>query len=132
MSDADNVEIATPAKIGRPSKAAIAAKKKRGAVGRPAGDSARIAEFKARLLSTSGSKVIDKILATALEDGHPAQAACMKMCFDRILPASMFDKDANGGGSKPTITINIAGITDSVTIEQSSDDVVEDGEWEDG
>jgi hypothetical protein len=118
---------------GRPPKAAIQEKKKRGQVGRPAGDSARIAEFKARLLSTTGQKVIDKILQTALEDGHPAQGACMKMCFDRLLPVSMFDKEANGGSGKASITINIAGLNDSVSIQSSdfsaSSDDVEDGEW---
>jgi hypothetical protein len=129
MKEADNV-VKTPARRGRPPKAAIEEKKKRGAVGRPVGDAGRLAEFKARLLSTTGTKVIDKILQTALEDGHPAQAACMKMCFDRLLPVSMFDEKA--GNSKPTIQINISGINDSALV--STDvkgmfDDVEDGEY---
>jgi hypothetical protein len=76
--------------------------------------------------------VIDKILQTALEDGHPAQAACMKMCFDRLLPVSMFDEKA--GNSKPTIQINISGINDNLSVVSS--DVkdmfndVEEGEYE--
>ena len=39
-------------KRGRPSKKAIAKKKNPGTLGRPPGDAARIAEFKARLLAT--------------------------------------------------------------------------------
>ena len=47
-------------RIGRPKKSDIVSKKKgnRGLVGRPAGDAARINEFKARLLGTTGDKVI--------------------------------------------------------------------------
>ena len=99
-------------KVGRPSKAAIAAKKKggRGAVGRPQGDSGRIQELKARLLATTGDKVINKIVEIAMTDGHPVQGAALKMCIDRVLPLSYFDKDKQGG-STPTISINISGIT---------------------
>lgn len=129
--EADNVaeDVAPAVRKGRPPKAAIKEKKKRGQVGRPAGDAARIAEFKARLLSTSGSRVIDKVLQIAMDDNHSGQMAAIKMCVDRLLPVSMFDKEANGGhGSKPTITINIAGIGQSVDIQDSSDYI--DGEVE--
>ena len=87
-------------KKGRPTKASIAAKKKgnRNAVGRPKGDAARINELKARLLATSGDKVINKVIAIALEDGHPVQSAALKMCMDRVLPISYFDKKNDSGG----------------------------------
>jgi hypothetical protein len=129
MDVVDNV-VKTPTRRGRPPKSAIQEKKKRGQVGRPVGDAGRIAEFKARLLSTTGTKVIDKILQTALEDGHPAQAACMKMCFDRLLPVSMFDEKA--GNNKPTIQINISGINDNATVISATDitdDDIEEGEY---
>jgi hypothetical protein len=98
---------------GRPPKSAVAAKKKggRGVVGRPAGDGARIAELKARLLATTGDKVINKIVEIAMTDGHPVQGAALKMCIDRVLPMSYFDKDKQGSGSMPQISINISGIT---------------------
>jgi hypothetical protein len=51
-------------KRGRPTKAAIAKKKNPGILGRPPGDAARIAEFKARLLATAGDSVIEKIIET--------------------------------------------------------------------
>lgn len=100
-----------PTKAGRPSKAAIEAKKpgNRGKVGRPPGDAARIAEFKARLLATSGSRVIDKVLEVAMKDDHPGQMAALKMCLDRMLPLSLFEKDARSKGS--AVTINIVNAT---------------------
>lgn len=101
-------------KRGRPSKAAIAKKKNPGVVGRPPGDAARIAEFKARLLATSGDKVLTKIIETALSDGHPAQGAMLKFCGERLLPLSSFEAKSSGG--TPQISINITGIN-SPTVE---------------
>ena len=101
-------------KRGRPSKAAIAKKKNPGVVGRPPGDAARIAEFKARLLATSGDKVLTKIIETALSDGHPAQGAMLKFCGERLLPLSSFEAKSAGGA--PSISINITGIN-SPTVE---------------
>jgi hypothetical protein len=99
-------------KIGRPKKKDIAAKKKgnRGAVGRPAGDSARIAEFKARLLGTAGDKIIRTLIEKALDPNDKDQIAALKMCVDRVLPISAFDPKANNGAA-PQISINITGLT---------------------
>ena len=103
-------------KLGRPTKAAIDKKRKPGLIGRPpgSGDGARIAEFKARLLATAGDSVINKIIQTALEDGHPAQGAMLKFCGERLLPLSSFE--AKTGGGMPQISINITGIS-SPTVE---------------
>ena len=119
----DTVE--TKVRKGRPPKAAIAAKKKggRGAVGRPQGDSGRIQELKARLLATTGDKVINKIVEIAMTDGHPVQGAALKMCIDRVLPLSYFDKDKQGGNT-PQISINITSISEP-KIEQA--DVIDTG-----
>ena len=110
MSDTED-SVVKPRR-GRPPKTAIAAKKKggRGAVGRPAGDGARIAELKARLLATTGDTVINKIVEIAMTDGHPVQGAALKMCIDRVLPLSYFEKDKSGNGGTPTISINISSI----------------------
>lgn len=97
------------AKLGRPRKADIQAKKKPGKVGRPTGDQGRIQELKARLLATTGDKVINKIVEIAMTDGHPVQGAALKMCIDRVLPLSYFDKDKTGG-SVPQISINITSL----------------------
>jgi hypothetical protein len=85
-----------PRKRGRPRKADIEAKKSRNAVGRPPGEAARIKEFYARLLSTSGEKVIETVLRKAMDDGDKDQVACLKMCIDRLLPLSHFEKQGQG------------------------------------
>jgi hypothetical protein len=113
-------------KLGRPTKAAIAKKKNPGVVGRPPGDAARIAEFKARLLATAGDTVITKIIETALADGHPAQGAMLKFCGERLLPLSSFE--AKSGGGSHQISINITGINPTIetseVIENDVTDVV--------
>jgi hypothetical protein len=114
-------------KLGRPKKADIVAKKKgnRGAVGRPAGDSARIAEFKARLLGTAGDKIIRTLIEKALDPDDKDQIAALKMCVDRVLPLSAFDASKQSGGT-PQISINITGLTgsvDSTPVIEMADDV---------
>ena len=110
-NEAPIVEKKKP-KLGRPKKADILAKKKghRETRGRPAGDAARIAEFKARLLGTSGEKIINTLISKALDPDDKDQAACLKMCVDRVLPMSAFDPKA-GNGTTPQISINITGLT---------------------
>jgi hypothetical protein len=115
-------------KAGRPKKSEIQAKLKRETRGRPKGDSGRLAEFKARLLATSGERVINKVVEVAMTDGHPGQTACLKLCFDRLLPVSMFEKDANGGAGKG-ITINITGLTADVSADQDNTIDAEDVEY---
>jgi hypothetical protein len=113
-------------KRGRPTKAAIAKKKNPGVLGRPPGDAARIAEFKARLLATAGDSVITKIIETALADGHPAQGAMLKFCGERLLPLSSFEAKSSGG--TPQISINITGINSTIetkeVIEEEYTDVI--------
>ena len=104
----DVLEPAQPRRRGRPPKSLVQSKKKPGKVGRPVGDAGRIQEFKARLLSTSGTKVIDTVLRKALDDNDKDQVACLKMCMDRLLPTSLFEKDAKG--QRNAVTINITGL----------------------
>lgn len=115
-----------PKKRGRPRKSDIEAKKRgnRGVVGRPPGDAARINEFKARLLATSGDKVINKIIAIALDDDHPGQMAALKMCMDRVLPVSYFEKDKTTGG-KNSVSITITGIGGDVTTVGNDEKAIE-------
>ena len=113
-------------KLGRPLKKDIEAKKKgnRGKVGRPAGDSARIAEFKARLLGTSGDKIIETLIAKALNPDDKDNMAALKLCVDRILPVSVFDA-AKNGGTTPQISINITGLNNP-TVDAGVVDMIED------
>lgn len=104
------------AKKGRPSKETL--KKAKLPLGRPKNDTGRLAEFKQRLLGTSGEKVIEKIIEIGQTDGHPGQVACLKMAVDRILPMSMFEKDSKG--QRNAIQINITGIGEA-KIESTND-----------
>lgn len=137
MSTDDTVVVEKKPKRGRPKKADILAKKKgnRGAVGRPAGDAARIAEFKARLLGTNGEKIINTLISKALDPLDKDQAVCLKMCVDRVLPLSAFDTTKNSSGT-PQISINITGLTGHVdtppVIEMSDSQDVEFKELPDG
>lgn len=109
------------AKRGRPRKADIEARKKPGKVGRPVGDAGRIQELKARLLATTGDKVINKIVEIAMTDGHPVQAAALKMCIDRVLPISYFEKDKHNG-ARPSVNITISGVGGETIITGDSGD----------
>ena len=100
-----------PKGAGRPKKTAIEAKKKRELRGRPPGEAARIREFHARLLTTKGDHIIETIIKKALDPTDKDQAAMLKMCADRLLPLSYFEKDKTGGNKG--ITINISGVGDA-------------------
>jgi hypothetical protein len=116
---------------GRPPKSAVESKKKRNKVGRPVGDAGRIQEFKARLLSTTGTKVIDTVLRKALDDEDKDQVACLKMCLDRMLPTSLFEKDAKG--QRNAVTINITGLGEAKVeaVEEIEAEIVDYTEVED-
>ena len=116
--------VAKPkAKMGRPRKEYL--KKAKLPMGRPKNDTGRLAEFKQRLLGTSGSAVIEKIIQIGQNDDHPGQMAALKMAMDRILPLSMFEKDAKG--QRNAIQINITGIGEAKieTASDLSDDVID-------
>ena len=118
--------VSNPPKLrgkGRPPKADLVAIKNRtkGKIGRPAGDAGRIEEFKQRLLATGGTRILDKMIAIALDDEHPGQMAAIKMSIDRMLPMSTFEA-AKNGGSMPQISINITGLSSPSV---NTDDVVD-------
>ena len=106
-----SVKTRNPNGAGRPKKSAIQAKKKRELRGRPPGEAARIREFHARLLTTKGDHIIETIIKKALDPTDKDQAAMLKMCADRLLPLSYFEKSS--GASKAGITINISGLSET-------------------
>jgi hypothetical protein len=112
LSSASDKEIDQPIvkrKKGRPKKSTVVSKSKgsRKALGRPKGDAAIINDYKARMLASPKSrKVLDSILSAALDDDHKNQAAAWKLCMDRLLPVSYFEKDRDSGGKS---AINISG-----------------------
>ena len=104
-------ETKPPVRKGRPPKAAIAAKKPGGrvALGRPPGEASRLQEFKARLLGTTGEKIIATLISKAMDSDDKDQFAALKFCAERILPMSAFDA-AKNSNSTPTVTINISSL----------------------
>lgn len=109
----------TDKRKGRPPKKEIAKNTpgKMAKRGRPPGEASAMAEFKARLLTSPKSvKVIESILNAALDDEHKNQAAAWKLCMERMIPLSSFEK---GNAGKSAVTINITGLGESngVTIE---------------
>jgi hypothetical protein len=116
------VSVVPKKKTGRPKKSAILAKKKRDGRGRPPGEAARIKEFHARLLATTGDKVIETIIKKALNDEDKDQVACLRMCVDRLLPISYFEKEKQSGRSAINITISgIGGSTEIESVDTSED-----------
>jgi hypothetical protein len=103
-------------KAGRPKKGEIVAKKRgnRELRGRPAGDKAIMDEYKARMLnSPKSARVLEAIFDAALDPEHKAQSAAWKLIVDRIVPVSSFEQ-VKQGGSTPSISINITGLTSPV------------------
>ena len=67
------------------------------------------------MLATAGDGIIDKIISIAKDDEHPGQMAALKMCMDRVLPLSYFEKDKNGNG-RSNVSITITGVGGETTI----------------
>jgi hypothetical protein len=104
---------------GRPRKTDVDAKKKRNVVGRPPGEAARIKEFHARLLATSGETVINTIIKKALNDEDKDQVACLKMCIDRVLPMSYFEKGKDAGRGSVNIQISMLSDAKAEVLDQA-------------
>lgn len=73
----------------------------------PKTDNQRIKDLKDMLIKSSGKDVVEKMISIALNDNHPAQMAAIKMCVDRTLPVSMFEKDKS---QRSAVNITISGI----------------------
>jgi hypothetical protein len=86
---------------------------KPGEVYLPKSDNQKIMELKRLLIDGAGQNVVGKALQIAMNDDHPAQAAMIKLCMDRMLPVSLFEK---GAAARSAVTINITGIGESVSV----------------
>ena len=73
----------------------------------PKTDNQRIKELKRMLIEGKGEEVVKKVLDIALDDGHPGQMAALKLCMERALPTSMFEKTA---AQRSAISITISGL----------------------
>lgn len=94
-------------------------------IGTPLGNRQRMQEFKNKLLTEeNGNRILAKVLEVAMDDEHPGQMSAIKLCMDRMLPTSLFD-DEKKSGDRPSITINISGIGESVNVEPIDGEVID-------
>ena len=73
----------------------------------PKTDHQRLKELKELMIRSGGKDVAQKVIEIALNDEHPHQLVALKMCLDRTLPVSMFEKDKS---QRSAVTISITGI----------------------
>jgi hypothetical protein len=73
----------------------------------PKTDHQRLKELKELMIRSGGKDVAQKVIEIALNDEHPHQLVALKMCLDRTLPVSLFEKDKS---QRSAVTINITGI----------------------
>jgi hypothetical protein len=102
-----------PKKRGRPIKMTIQRYAENPPAILPKTDHQRIKELKELMIRSGGKDVAEKVIQIALNDEHPGQMAALKMCMDRTLPVSMFEKDKS---QRSAVTINITGLGDAPTI----------------
>jgi hypothetical protein len=92
-------------------------------------EAAAVTEDRPRLCE-AWQDVVEKMISIALNDNHPAQMAAIKMCVDRTLPVSMFEKDKS---QRSAVTINITGIgAPTATTTTLDQDDIEDIEAKNG
>ena len=88
----------------------------------PKTDHQRIKELKELMIRSGGKDVAEKVIQIALNDEHPGQMAALKMCMDRTLPVSMFEKDKS---QRSAVTINITGLGAEPTVIQQEEDIID-------
>ena len=80
----------------------------------PKTDHQRLKELKELMIRSGGKDVAQKVIEIALNDEHPGQMAALKMCIDRTLPISMFEKDKS---QRSAVSITISGLGEPTVIE---------------
>jgi len=88
----------------------------------PKTDHQRLKELKELMIRSGGKDVAQKVIEIALNDDHPHQLVALKMCLDRTLPVSLFEKDKS---QRSAVTINITGLGEPTVIDTSPVEDVE-------
>jgi len=88
----------------------------------PMTEGQRIKELRDIMIRGGGKHVAEKVIEIALNDDHPSQMVALKMCLDRTLPVSMFEKDKS---QRSAVTINITGIGEPTVIDAHSGEVTD-------
>ncbi len=71
------------------------------------------------MIRSGGKDVAQKVIEIALNDEHPHQLVALKMCLDRTLPISMFEKDKS---QRSAVTINITGLGEPTVIDANPEE----------
>ncbi len=72
------------------------------------------------MIRSGGKDVAQKVIEIALNDDHPHQLVALKMCLDRTLPISMFEKDKS---QRSAVTISITGLGVEPTVIDQAEDI---------
>ena len=88
----------------------------------PKTDHQRLKELKELMIRSGGKDVAQKVIEIALNDDHPHQLVALKMCLDRTLPVSMFEKDKS---QRSAVTINITGLGEPTVIDTQAEDITD-------
>jgi hypothetical protein len=91
----------------------------------PKTDHQRLKELKELMIRSGGKDVAQKVIEIALNDEHPHQLVALKMCLDRTLPVSMFEKDKS---QRSAVTISISGLGIEPMVVDTNPDDAEDVE----
>ena len=87
----------------------------------PKTDHQRLKELKELMIRSGGKDVAQKVIEIALNDDHPHQLVALKMCLDRTLPVSLFEKDKS---QRSSVTINITGLgQEPIIVDEQPEDV---------
>ena len=87
----------------------------------PKTDHQRLKELKELMIRSGGKDVAQKVIEIALNDEHPHQLVALKMCLDRTLPVSLFEKDKS---QRSAVTINITGLgQEPIIVDEQPEDV---------
>ena len=84
----------------------------------PKTDHQRLKELKELMIRSGGKDVAQKVIEIALNDDHPHQLVALKMCLDRTLPVSLFEKDKT---QRSAVSITITGFGQEPTIIDTSE-----------
>ena len=91
----------------------------------PKTDHQRLKELKELMIRSGGKDVAQKVIEIALNDDHPHQLVALKMCLDRTLPVSLFEKDKS---QRSAVTINITGLGQEPMVVDANPDEPQDVE----
>jgi hypothetical protein len=86
----------------------------------PKTDHQRLKELKELMIRSGGKDVAQKVIEIALNDDHPHQLVALKMCLDRTLPISMFEKDKS---QRSVVSITISGLGVEPTVIDQAEDI---------